>query len=423
MFTAAACSSGDDKGKVASTNTTRRSTTSSSSDSDESTTSSSTALGATTTTKKGAAATTVKPGAPATTGGTSPTTSAPGVVDRVAIQKVATLEVPLAWSLRAGDGSVFIGEKGGKVKRLVNEGGNLVTKATILDIGDRISKGGEQGLLGIAFSPDGSKLYVDYTNTAGDTRVAEYPYSGGVANKAAERIVIGIDQPYPNHNGGHVVFGPDGMLYIGLGDGGSGGDPENRAQNLNSLLGKILRINPAQNGTAPYSVPAGNPFVGQAGKRAEIWHYGLRNPWRFSFDRATGEQWIADVGQVLYEEVNRVGAGAKGLNFGWVRREGKHSYNGGASQPGDIEPVYELAHSDGNSSITGGVVYRGSAIRGLAGTYLFADVSGGKLLGGTGATFRALGPALPQAIAFGEDQAGEVYVLTYGGDVYRLVRG
>lgn len=411
----ASCSSGKDDKKVASTNTTDKSTTSTSVD--PSTSSSSTSIGGTTTTGKKATATTTKPvvAAPGTTG-------APAVVDKVAVRKVATLSQPLAFTTRPGDASVYIGEKGGAVKRLEYDGTNLVVKATIINISGRISTGGEQGLLGIAFSPDGSKLYIDYTNKDGDTRVAEYPYNGTTANVMAERIVLGVGQPYPNHNGGHIVFGPDGMLYVGLGDGGSGGDPQGNGQNLNSLLGKILRINPNQSGTAPYSIPAGNPFAGQAGKRAEIWHYGLRNPWRFSFDRANGEQWIGDVGQDEWEEINHVAAGAKGLNFGWNRREGSHAYKGGGAQAGDVGPVYELPHP-ANCSITGGVVYRGNDVRGLAGTYLFTDTCGGKLLGGNGGSYKALGPALSSVVAFGEDSTGEVYMASIGGDILRLVRG
>ena len=255
MFTAAACSSGNDDKRVAATETTRRSSTTL----DDSTTASSepstsTSSGVTSTTKKGAA------GTPATTVAPAPvTTGAPSnVIDTIASRKVVTLDQPLAFAQRVNDNSVFIGEKTGKVKRLEVEGNNLVVKATILDIGDRITNpvGGEQGLLGIAFSPDGSKLYVDYTdNPNGATHVAEYPYAGGVANKAAERTVLLIGQPYANHNGGHITFGPDNMLYVALGDGGSGGDPQGNGQNLNVLLGKILRINPNPSGTAPYTLP------------------------------------------------------------------------------------------------------------------------------------------------------------------------
>ena len=423
MFTAAACSSGNDDKRVAATETTRRSSTTL----DDSTTASSesstsTSSGVTSTTKKGAA------GTPATTVAPAPvTTGAPSnVIDTIASRKVVTLDQPLAFAQRVNDNSVFIGEKTGKVKRLEVEGNNLVVKATILDIGDRITNpvGGEQGLLGIAFSPDGSKLYVDYTdNPNGATHVAEYPYAGGVANKAAERTVLLIGQPYANHNGGHITFGPDNMLYVALGDGGSGGDPQGNGQNLNVLLGKILRINPNPSGTAPYSIPGDNPFVNQAGRRGEIWHYGLRNPWRFSFDRATGEQWIGDVGQNAYEEIDHVAAGAKGLNFGWNRREGAHAYNGGAAKTGDVNPVFELAAANGNHAIVGGYVYRGSELRGWNGNYLFTDSAKGVLYAGAGNTFKQLGVSWSSPVAFGEDHAGELYVLTLGGPVYKLVRG
>jgi glucose/arabinose dehydrogenase len=297
----------------------------------------------------------------------------------------------------------------------------LQTIGTALDISDRITTGSEQGLLGIDFSPDGSKLYVDYTNVDGDTRIAEYPFANNAANKGAERIVMAIDQPYANHNGGNIAFGPDNMLYIGMGDGGSAGDPENRAQDLGSLLGKMLRINPAQNGTQPYSIPAGNPFAGQSGRRAEIWHYGLRNPWRWSFDRATGDMWIGDVGQNAWEEIDHVAAGRKGANFGWRLREGNHAYNGGAKPAGAVDPVYELSHDDGNAAVTGGYVYRGGAIRGFGGTYVFADFAKGRLLGMNGASVNDLGLHVGQLDSFGEDSSGELWVLSLAGGVYRLV--
>lgn len=345
--------------------------------------------------------------------------------EKFALQQVAKLDQPLAFTLRANDPSIYIAEKGGTVKRLVVEAGKFVTQATILDIKSKIAFGDEQGLLGIAFSRDGSKLYADYTNKDGDLRIVEYPYNGVRANPLAERVVLAIPHPGKVHNGGNLVFGPDGLLYIGVGDGGAGsGDPQNAAQSLNTLLGKILRINPAKYGNEAYSVPPDNPFFNQAGKRGEIWHYGLRNPWRFSFDKANNELWIGDVGEAGYEEVNHVAAGAKGLNFGWVRREGKHAYNKGASLPGDVEPVYELSHEDKNCSVTGGYVYRGAALPSLVGTYLFADACKGQVLGGNGANVRTLvTQQVPWLVAFGEDQSGEIYVLSVNGPIYRLVKG
>ncbi len=419
MFLAgAACSSADKKSGLQSTNTTRSST----SFEDEST--STTGEADATTTSGGAQGT-----APTRRGTTNPTTapSAPGApgstatpVDKPALQKMATLSAPIALSTRPNDGAVYIAQKAGKVLRLGLTATGAQVIGTVLDISDRISTGNEQGLLGIDFSPDGSKLYASYTNVAGDTRIVEYPFANFVANKAAERVVLAVDQPYANHNGGNIAFGPDDMLYIGLGDGGSGGDPENRAQNLNVLLGKMLRINPAPNGSAAYAIPSGNPFAGQSGKRGEIWHYGLRNPWRWSFDRANGELWIGDVGQDQWEEIDHIGVGRNGVNFGWRLREGNHAYNGGSKPSGAVDPVYEMSHNDSNCSVTGGYVYRGSAIRGFAGNYVFADFCKGKLLAMKGASVNDLGLQATQLSSFGEDASGELWVLTLSGVVYRL---
>ncbi len=404
----AACSSGDKDNDVRATKTTRTSTST--------TTTSTTAVTTPTT------ATTASSTVPAVKPATSTTGAPASVTDRVALTQMASLSAPIAFATRANDDAIYVAEKGGRVKRLTVGSASATVAATILDIHEKVSTGNEQGLLGIAFAPDGSKLYVDYTNTDGDTRVVEYPITNGVAAKGSERVVLSVDQPYANHNGGEVIFGPDHLLYIGLGDGGSGGDPQGNGQNLNTLLGKILRINPSASGTQAYTVPNDNPFAGQGGKRGEIWHYGLRNPWRFSFDRANGEQWIADVGQNAYEEVDHVAAAQKGANFGWNKREAKHAYQGGAAPAGAVEPQFELSHDGGNCSITGGYVYRGSVIRGLAGTYVFADYCKGRLLGGSGASMRDLGVAVGSPSSFGEDANGELWVLSLDGPVYKLTR-
>ncbi len=217
--------------------------------------------------------------------------------------------------------------------------------------------------------------------------------------------MVAIDQPYSNHNGGHVVFGPDGMLYIGMGDGGSGGDPQGHGQNSSSLLGKLLRINPAVSGASP-----------------EIWAKGLRNPWRFSFDRATDDLWVADVGQNQWEEINHVAGNPKGVNYGWNIREGKHSFGTGSTS-GLTDPEYEYSHAGGNCSVTGGFVYRGAAIRGLGGAFVFADYCKGRLMAAAGGSLRDLRRDVDSPISFGEDAAGELFVLSQGGAVYRLVRG
>ena len=259
----------------------------------------------------GAAATSTTPPGPDTTAPTTdpPTTPAPSTTPApqplgavvVTLTEVASLTQPVALAVRTGDAALYLVEKVGRV-RAVRDG--ALDPTPVLDLTGGVSTGSEQGLLGLAFSPDSSRLYVNFTNPAGDTRVVEYAFSGGRADPSTAREVLAVDQPYANHNGGNLVFGPDGMLWIGLGDGGSGNDPENRAQDTSLLLGKMLRIDPTASGGRAYTIPPDNPFVGQAGVRGEIWSFGLRNPWRYSFDRATGDLWIGDVGQNAVEEVD-----------------------------------------------------------------------------------------------------------------------
>ena len=208
----------------------------------------------------------------------------------------------------------------------------------MLDLTGSVSTGGEQGLLGLAFSPDGGRLYVNYTDPAGDTRIVEYAFADGRADPGSARELLIVDQPFANHNGGNLVFGPDGMLWIGLGDGGGGNDPQGNAQSLGTLLGKMLRIDPRPSGGRPYTVPPDNPFVGTDGARGEIWAFGLRNPWRYSFDKATGDLWIGDVGQNAREEVDFTPAGSPGgLNYGWPGLEGNRS-NSGSAPSGAVAP-------------------------------------------------------------------------------------
>lgn len=401
------------------TDTTRRTTTT---DADETSTTgdggTTTSSGAGGTSTSGGSGATTKPTSAPTSGGTGPT-AAP--VDRPVLQRMLTMNRPVALATRPNDPAVYIAEKGGRIRRVNVTGASASVAGTVLDIADEVSTGSEQGLLGFDFSPDGSKLYASFTNADGDTRIVEYPFATA-ANEGAARVVLAVDQPYANHNGGQITFGPDNMLYVALGDGGSGGDPENRAQNLNSLLGKILRINPTPSGSSAYSIPAGNPFAGQTNRRAEIWHYGLRNPWRFSFDAANGDQWIADVGQNAWEEVNQVAASRKGANFGWRLREGNHAYNGGAKPAGAVDPIYEMSHDAGNCSITGGYVYRGTAIRGFAGTYVFGDFCRGRVIGLTGNTARDLGLTVESLASFGEDANNELWALSLAGDVFKLVK-
>ncbi len=335
-----------------------------------------------------------------------------------------------------GSGRLFVVEQGGKV-RVVKAGVLLPTP--FIDIHDRLATGGERGLLGIAFHPSfatNGKFYLYFTRKGdGDIAINEYRRSSNpdIATHAAIRRIITIDHPYSNHNGGHMAFGRDGYLYIGTGDGGSSGDPGNRAQSLDSLLGKMLRINPNGTlGTRQYKIPKSNPYVGRAG-RNEIWSRGLRNPWGWSFDRATGDLWIADVGQNRYEEVDRSlvntkpTSGGKGVNYGWRIMEGRHCYrpSTGCRTTGLKFPVVEYSHSQG-CSVTGGYVYRGKAIPALVGQYVFGDYCSGRIWT---IPRTAVAPASKTLLrsttmlisGFGEDQAGELYVLDHaGGVLYRF---
>jgi glucose/arabinose dehydrogenase len=328
-------------------------------------------------------------------------------------------------------------EKTGTIR--IMAGGALLPRA-FLDISTRVSRGSEQGLLGLAFHPQygsNGKFYVDYTDGQGDTRVVEFLVSSDpdVAS-TTERLILTVDQPYPNHNAGQLAFGPDGFLYVGLGDGGSAGDPGDRAQNPDSLLGKMLRINvdaPDPAAGTEYSIPPGNPFVGRSGYRPEIWALGLRNPWRYAFDRATGNLYIADVGQNLWEEVDVEPAGAGARNYGWNVTEGLHCYDAPRCDTAGLTgPVTEYGH-DAGCSVTGGYVYRGRAIPDLDGAYFYGDYCSGmvrsfRFVNGAATDPRdwsaALRTASGQAMAglssFGQDAHGELYILLLGGEVYRI---
>jgi glucose/arabinose dehydrogenase len=295
-----------------------------------------------------------------------------------------------------------------------------------LDLTSQVSLGGEQGLLGVAFSPDGGDVYVNYTDTNGDTHVTGNAMGDRQADTTTRRDVLFVEQPYANHNGGNLAFGPDGYLYIGLGDGGSGGDPQGNGQSLSTLLGKMLRIDPTPFGDRPYRIPADNPFVDRAGARPEIWAYGLRNPWRYSFDRRSGDLWIGDVGQSAWEEVDlQPSASAGGENYGWNLMEGDHLYGGGAPPAQAVPPVYEYSHDGGGCVVTGGYVYRGESLPDLYGAYVFADYCAGglealRLKDGRVVDQRALGPVVSSISSFGEDAQGELYAMSLDGGLYRL---
>lgn len=354
----------------------------------------------------------------------APTTGGVAAGD-VRLVQVATLDQPLALTIRAGDPALYVAEKTGRVVAIR---GGQVDRQSVLNLSQEVSLGGEQGLLGMAFSPDGQYLYVDFTDVNGNTRIEEFAMGERVADPASRREVLSVEQPYSNHNGGNLVFGPDGYLYIGLGDGGSGGDPHDNAQSLSTLLGKMLRISPRPSGDAPYTVPSDNPFVGEPDARPEIWAYGLRNPWRYSFDRETGDLWIGDVGQSAWEEVDlQPAASSGGENYGWNRVEGTHDYSGDGRH-GSTPPVYEYSHDHGGCVVTGGYVYRGSAMPDLVGAYVFADFCLGQLEAlrlhdGQVVGLAAVGAVLEGVTSFGQDAAGELYVMSIGGGLYRLAPG
>lgn len=290
---------------------------------------------------------------------------------------VEGLQAPLGVA-NAGDGSgrLFVVEQGGTVRTVTN---GRLSGEPWLDLSAKTAPGGEQGLLGLAFHPDyarNGRLFVNYTDLQGDTVVAEYRSKGGRVT-AAERVLVTIDQPFANHNGGGLAFGPDGFLYIATGDGGGGGDPEENGQALDTQLGKLLRIDVDRRGQRfPYGIPPDNPFAGRPDARPEIWAYGLRNPWRFSFDR--GRVWIADVGQEDLEEIDRAPAGRGGINYGWDDMEGSACYEppSGCNREGRQLPLAEYSHDEG-CAVTGGYVYRGPSYPEMRGAYVFGDYCSG----------------------------------------------
>jgi hypothetical protein len=332
-----------------------------------------------------------------------------------------------------GDRSrLFVVEQPGRIQ-LVRE--RKVVATPFLDITDRVgSSGSEQGLLGLAFHPrfaENGRFFVNYTDRGGDTHIAEFRAGIGAdaVDPTTERTILVQDQPFANHNGGQLAFGNDGFLYIGLGDGGSAGDPLGSGQSLGTFLGKLLRIDVDK--SQPYVVPPDNPFTGLAGARPEIWAFGLRNPWRFAFDRATGDLLIGHVGQGAVEEVDaEVSPRRGGQNYGWNVTEGSRCFNPatGCSLAGITLPVVEYGHGEG-CSITGGVVYRGCRMPGYAGTYFYSDYCSSfvrtlRLEGGRAVDQRdftaQLGPRR-SLVAFGTDAFGEIYMLELGGNVYQIV--
>ncbi len=328
-----------------------------------------------------------------------------------------------------GSGRLFLVQQNGLI-RILRDG--ALVPQPFLDIHLKTRANGEQGLLGLAFPPGFTakqRFYIDYTDLNGNTVIAQYRVSSNpdVADGTSETVLLNITQPFPNHNGGQLRFGPDGYLYIGMGDGGSGGDPLNNGQRLVTLLGKLLRLD-VESDPGRVRIPADNPFVNSPGARPEIWAYGLRNPWRFSFDRANGDLWIADVGQDRYEEVDLQPASSHGgENYGWNRMEGLHCFLAGCNPEGLTLPVSEYDHSEG-CSIIGGFVYRGSASPSLRGIYIFGDVCSGSIWGlqrqGTQWVRTLLLRSAFSITTFGEDESGEIYVANAAnGTIHRMEAG
>ena len=330
-----------------------------------------------------------------------------------------------------GTGRFFIVEKTGKIR--IFKDGKLADQP-FLDITNQVSTGLEQGLLSMAFHPNFAKngeFFIDYTDTKGNTQVERWSVSKSDANAAdpqSKKTILTVDQPYPNHNGGLLLFGPDGMLYIGLGDGGSEGDPQHNGQNLDTLLSKILRIDvDTTTANLAYGIPKDNPFVNKAGARPETWAWGLRNPWRFSFDKKTGDLLIGDVGQDTYEEADFDPAGKGGLNFGWSIMEADSCYKASTcDQSGLTLPFFWYSHKVGGCSITGGYVYRGTKIKGLDGTYLAADYCSGLLWqvhpdGKGGSTVDEPISTGTTPSSFAEDASGELYLIDLQGAIYKIM--
>jgi glucose/arabinose dehydrogenase len=340
------------------------------------------------------------------------------------LRRVGTFRSPVYVTSPPGDRRrLFVVEQGGRV--MIRRDGRTLSRP-FLDLTGRISAGGERGLLSLAFAPDyasSGRFYVYYTARDGAIRIVEYRRRGAErARRRSARVVLSVPHPASNHNGGLLLFGPDRMLYAGLGDGGGAGDQPNNAQNLGTLLGKILRIDPRRRDGRAYRVPRSNPFAGRPGVRGEIFVYGVRNPWRFAFT-PSGDMVVADVGQNEVEEVSVVQQA--GTNLGWRVYEGRSRFTGG-SAPGHLPPVIERRHSAGNCSITGGFVVRDPILSSLRGRYVFGDFCRGqlesaRLVGGQARSVRAHSVSVEQLSSFGVDGRRQVYATSLSGPVYRLV--
>jgi len=377
----------------------------------------------------------------------STTTSAPladGVLESIDLDtiEVADLDSPTALAARSSTSDLYVAQQSGRV-RVIKVSTPTSSSAPprytlqttpVLDLSSEVLAGGERGLLGLAFSSDGRKLYVDYTaKPDGRTLVVEYELGDrNTVDTKTRRVLLDVEQPAANHNGGQLALGPDGYLYIGLGDGGGQGDPQGNGQDRKALLGKILRIDPEgapASRSREYGIPAGNPFADGEDGAPEVWLYGVRNPWRFSFDADTGDLWIGDVGQNGWEEIDHLPAtngfdAGRGANLGWDRMEASHSFEGD-NPPRGVLPLFEYSHDDG-CSVIGGYVYRGSAIEELRGVYLFADycargIQGLQLDRGAVVDQRTWQVDADGVYSLGQDNGGEVFVLLESGPVLKIV--
>lgn len=338
---------------------------------------------------------------------------------KVALKNVATAQNPTAGA--AGpQGTVWIAERPGTVRVLDDQG----LGEPVLDISDETTTDGERGLLGIAFDKEFAHFYISFTNLEGTSTVDEFAMRDGKIQADTRRTVLTQTQPYSNHNGGDIKFGPDGYLYIAWGDGGAGGDPHGNGQNLDTLLGKLLRIDPS--GGDPYAIPPDSPFVDDPNAKDEIWAYGLRNPWRFSFDSGTGDLLIGDVGQNDWEEIDWAPGNSKGgENYGWSQMEGTHPFRGGTEPANHVPPIHEYDRTHLGCSVTGGYVYRGDAIPDLKGQYVFSDYCDGtvrslQMENGKVTGVNDLGVGGGEVISFVQGGSGELYVLAIGGSVSRI---
>lgn len=360
-------------------------------------------------------------------------TTLPLAPTSIRLTQIAIANQPVALSARPGDDTLFLAQKAGRIVAIRS---GALDPTPVLDLTAKVTSENERGMLGVAFKPDDpSRMFVDYTDLKGSVTVSEFPYDGTRADPTRERVLLSIAKPFNEHNAGTILFDSKGALLIAIGDGGGAADQYNNAQRTTVLLGKVLRITVDPAAGKPYGIPPDNPFVPKTGAaaitskktttgRPEIYAYGLRNPWRLSIDRGTGDLWVPDVGQNLYEEINRMPAGTSGTNFGWKMREGKQAFNGGSKPIGAVDPVYDYPHKDGRCAVTGGFVYRGSKLPGLVGWYVFGDVCTGQLSAlkpdGSKWVPMSLGSKVSYLAGFGEDAAGELYALSLEGAVSRI---